>query len=392
MYQKFPNHNALVKFSGTLRPWKFDARARINGGLSLSGNSLFLDTFDKQLIALDVRNGHVLWKQNTDNTLMSTPVISSGLVYVGSGDNSRLSGPTGSSTYAPPRGGLGSPIWGRPEGDAVLAFTAENGSQRWRFQTVGEDMPSPAFANNKLIFINGDLHAYELDASSGRLLWMHSVHGLATMASATLAKGLVYDSFCYDVPFTCATIAIDPKAQKIVWQSPYGNSDSSPTYGDRLVFVSGIIESRIRAVHSGYALVAALNWRTGVSEWIFRTPTIGSYTEVGSSERAITGTFYRNIYYQAIPTHDLLVAFDARTGLVRWRFHSTAPIKMSPVVSGDKLFVGDTAGVLYVIDIRNGKLRASALFKQPFTTSPPVIVGRNLIIANDTTVYCLRVF
>lgn len=391
MYQLRADHNAVVNRRGLLRRWRFDAGARINGGLAVAGNTLFLNTFGKQLIALDIRTGQPKWRASADNILMSTPIVSRGLVFVGSGDNSRLSGAAGSSTYAPPRGGLGSPIWGRPEGDAILAFDVLNGTKRWQFQTVGEDMASPVYVENKLFFANGDLHAYSIDATTGRQLWMHGLEGLATMSSAAYAAGLVFISICNDQPYQCETLAIRPNTHAIVWKSPFGNSDSSPTYGQGRVFVSGIVESDRRALHRGRAVIAALDAITGTARWTFRTDSAGPYTEVGSSERAIAGTYSQGTYYQAIPTHDLLIAFDGGSGKVEWRFHSIAPIKMSPIILGNRLFVGDTAGILYAINSKSGKLLASAVFKQPFTTSPPILVGRNLIIANDSIVYSIQI-
>lgn len=390
MYQLQPDHNPIIERTRPLHPWRFNAGARINGGLAVVGNTVFLDTFGKELIALDVRAGRVLWRARADNILMSTPIVSEGLVYVGSGDNSRLSGAGGSSTYAPPRGDFGSAIWGRPEGDALLAFDAATGAKRWQFQTVGEDMPSAAYAHGQLFFANGDLHMYSVAAKTGQQRWVYRLDGLATMSSATFVEGKILVSVCSDEPYRCHTLAVRAVDHRVLWSSPFGNSDSSPTYCEGLVLVSGIIESREPRTHSGRAIVAALDVASGQSRWLYLTKTFGPYTEVGSSERAISGACAYGRYYQAIPTHDTLVAFDAQSGQVLWQFHSIAPIKMSPIISLDRLYVGDTGGVLYEINPYTGKLLGSALFKEPFTTSPPVMIGNNLLVSDDTTVYSIR--
>ena len=59
---------------------------------------------------------------------------------------------------------------------------------------------------------------------------------------------------------------------------------------------------------------------------------------------------------------------------------------MSPVIHNGELYFGDTVGMFYTIDARSGKLRKAQAFDEPFTTSPPIIVGRTLIVVNGTTV------
>ena len=391
MYQHSPDHNAVLTKPTNVDTWQFDAGARINGGFAVVGNTLLLDTFNNELVALDVRSGKVLWRSKSDNVLMSTPVVANGLIYVGSGDNGRLAGGSGPSTYASTYSSAHAaqvnPTWGRPEGDAMLAYDLTTGKQRWIYRTVGEDMPSPAIVGDTLIFANGDLHMYGLNTQTGEQRWMREVDGLATMASATVASGLTYLSICNDAPYRCQTLAVDAPTGRVAWHAPFGNSDSSPAFGDGRIYVSGIVNEADQARHTGYGVVAALDAKTGQTRWTYRTPHAGPYTEVGSSERAIAGTFADGIYYQPIPTHDQLLAFDASTGAIRWRFASAAPIKMSPIVKGGKLYVGDTAGILYTLNARTGALQTSRLFKKPFTTSPPVMIGKTMLVANDSIVY-----
>jgi serine/threonine-protein kinase len=392
MYQRSPDHNAVVSAPAVVS-WKFDAGARVNGGLALVGTTLILDTFAPEVIALDVRSGNVLWRSKTDGRVMSTPVVSGGLVYIGSGDQGRLSGGAGTSTYASTyssgHGADGNPVWGRPEGDAMMAFDLSSGEKRWSYRTVGEDMPSPAIVGDTLIFANGDLHTYGLNARTGEQRWVHAVDGIATMASATVAGALTYLSVCNDAPYRCQTLAVDARSGNVAWHAPYGNSDSSPAVGENRVYVSGVVNARGPKLHTGYAVVAALDAKTGRLIWRYRTPQPGPYTEVGSSERAIAGTYANGLYYQPIPTHDALVAFDAKTGAVRWHFTSAAPIKMSPVIAHNRLYVGDTAGLLYSLDAQSGALKSRRLFKKSFTTSPPVVVGQMMLVADDTVVYAI---
>jgi outer membrane protein assembly factor BamB len=349
-----------------------------------------VNTFNSELIALNARDGAVLWRvHGNGNEIMSTPLVGGGMVFVGSGRNGRLVKVDADFTYTPNAGG--NPIWGRPEGDALFAFDAGTGAPKWSYKTVGEDMPSPALTKGLLVFVNGDLHAYGLGAKDGKLAWKRSVNGLATMASATLSGGIVFTSYCRDAPYHCYTAGLNPVSGATIWQTPYGNSDSSPTVADGRVFVSGVEDTASPFEHGGRATVVALNALTGKPLWKYKTTSSGPYTEVGSSERAIAGAYWNGLYFQAIPSHDEIVAFDARNGHIRWRFRSIAPVKMSPIIAGGKLYIGDTAGILYSLLANTGSLYTTRHFAQPFTTSPPVLMGDSLFIANDTTVYALRI-
>lgn len=389
MYQMQPDHNAVVNRPGFIAAWQFDAGARINGGLALSGDTLLLDTFGQEVIALDARNGSVLWRTRGDNVLMSTPVVARGRVFIGSGHNGRLETPPDSKyTYTPNLGG--NPIWGRPQGDSIFALDVLDGSKLWAHNTVGEDMPSPAFANGILTLANGDLHAYGLNSDNGKPVWIRKLDGLSTMSSATIANGAVFLSICNDAPYRCQTDSLDPANGAIRWRAPYGNSDSSPTVADGRVYVSGVENIVGLYPEEGRAVVDALDAKSGRRLWTYRAARSGPYTEVGSSERAIAGSYSNGTYYQAIPNEDELVAFNAATGRVRWRFRTTGPVKMSCVVYKDHLYVGDTAGILYVLNSTDGSLITARILKQPFTTSPPIVVGDTLFVAADTSVYAIR--
>src|SRR5207244_1940672 len=51
-----------------------------------------------------------------------------------------------------------------------------------------------------------------------------------------------------------------------------------------------------------------------------------------------------------------VVAYEARNGEVRWRFH-LGPCESSPLVVGGLVYVGDWHGHVYALDVRTGKRR-----------------------------------
>jgi outer membrane protein assembly factor BamB len=127
--------------------------------------------------------------------------------------------------------------------------------------------------------------------------------------------------------------------------------------------------------------VVALDENTGRPIWKYRSG-VGYYTAVGSNERAIAGAFDSGTLYQSIPATSQMMAFDGRTGRVRWATHTSAAVKMSPVIAGGSVFFGDTGGVFYRLDARTGAVRAAVPFDRPYTTSPPIILGANVFVTN----------
>jgi outer membrane protein assembly factor BamB len=386
MYQFAPTHNAVFARPGFRVHWSFNTHAKINGGLALVGNTLILDTFGKEVLALDARSGKPLWRTGgLRNIVMSTPVVADGLVFVGTGGNESMNfgwNPLRHLEY------LGKAVWGIPGGDEVVALDLKNGTPRWRFPTVGEDMPSPVYDRGRLIFAGGDWHAYALDANSGKELWRRDIGGVSTMASATMAQGRVLVAACAKGIVESNMIALDPDTGRVLWQTPYGHCDAAPAYADGKIFTADVEPGGLKYV--GRTVVAAVDPKNGKALWTYRAPSVGVWTTVGSDEAAIAGTYDRGTYYQPAPLSNEIMAFDASSGKVRWAFHTSGPVKMSPLIKHNHLYVGDTAGVFYDIDRTSGRLLRATPFKKPFATSPPIIVGDTMFLVNDTTVYAIQ--
>lgn len=388
MYQANGEHNAVVARPGFEASWVFEAGSAINGGLAVSGDMLILDTFGHKVIALDVNHGSQRWTAEVDNIVMSSPVVADGMVYVGTGSNERMSRDA-MAALPHERDAVGGGLWGHPGGDRVVALDVNNGDRRWAFKTPGEDMPSPAYVRGRLVFANGDAHAYALNARTGGMVWRRALTGVSTMASANVARGRVLLGVCSGEAYTGSTLAIDPARGSIVWSASHGDCDSAPTVSGRRVFVSGTRWRRAAYGSEYRGEVAALDADTGATLWTYHAPTAGPATMVGSSERAVAGCYANGTYFQSIPTSDQVVAFDAATGRIKWSFHTVAPSKMSPVVNAHRVYIGDTAGILYALDEASGRLVSARPFRAPFSTAPPVLVGSTLIVVSGTKVYAL---
>jgi len=379
-YQYIPSHNAVLSGRAVHANWLAKLGDKINGGLAVIGGTVYAVSFDKSLYAIDEATGKVRWSARTGNILMSTPIVTKdGLVIVGSGKDGFLK----PYDYT-------SQLWGRPEGDDMYAFSTRDGSLVWKFHTDGQDMPTPALTGDALIFANGDAHAYALDVKTGHVRWKTDLPGVATMASTTIDDGKAFISICHNAPYTCETRAIDVESGHTVWTSEHGGSDCTPAVDDGLVFVNGSTAETKPYNPGGSVTVAALDERTGKTKWMHRFEP-GPFTYIASAERQIAGTAVDGVLYQPIGNLQRVVAFNERSGKILWSTRTSANVKMSPLVKGDGVYFGDTAGIFYSLDRRTGRILHTTSFLQPFSVSSPVIDGDTMLVANGSIVVAMPV-
>ncbi len=383
MFQFRPDHNAVLPGPARAYSWQRRLGGQINGGLAVAGGVLYLESFDRRVSALDARTGRVLWSTKLPDVAMTTPVVANGVVVVGTGKDAVLE-------ESPQR-----TVWGRRGGDAVIGLDAGTGRVLWTHHTIGEDMPSPALVRangvDELVYANGHDRIRALALADGRTLWTIRTHGIATMSSAAAAGRRVYvvvgtspNSGRHD-----HIEAIDARSGSIRWRAPYGNADCSPTVADGLVFVEGSSSSNDRpAGRNAFNEVDAVSERTGLLRWRWFS-RYGRFTPTGSNEEGVAGLADAATFYQAIPATRDFVAFDARTGRVRWRLRTAARVKMSAVEYRKRLYFGDTAGTFYVVDARSGRVLVRRTFPAYFTVSSPVIVGETLYVADRASVYAI---
>lgn len=391
VYQGTPTHNAVRWANAPSPQWHRNIGARINGSLAIVGNSLVVDDLSGDVVSLNLNAGTLRWRTTLDNMVMTTPVIAQGMAIVGTGKNGAPGRAKTSFVYTSGTAPNALSLWEREEGDHIEALSLSSGRIVWKYRTEGEDMPSGVVVDGMYIFANGDAHAYALDTTTGIAKWRTTLPGISTMASALSIGKRVIASTCINDSGAGVTVALDANTGKILWKSDYGNCDSSPAYDDGLIFVTGISGNRAGFGFGGKSIVVALNATDGRLRWRYRSKCDRPFTSLASSERAVAGTIADGMLFQSLPQDDRLVAFDERSGAVKWSYTTTAPVKMSSVISHGRVYFGDTAGLFYVLDERTGALLRTRIFDQPFSTSPPILYAGSIIVANGTSINAIPV-
>jgi outer membrane protein assembly factor BamB len=382
MYQFAPHHDAVFWAREPAYHWRYDAGGKINGGLAVSGDALYVETFAPAAVALDRRNGRMLWSRPLPNLAMTTPIVSDGLVIVGTGRD-EVGIDTGDRL-----------VWSRPGGDEIAGLDARSGAVRWSYKTPGEDMPTPALSRignrDAIVFANGDDHVRALDVRTGRLLWSRPITGVSTMASAASAGGIVY--------VLAGLSALSHRPDRIYavraangaieWSAPYGNADVSPTFANGMLFVEDAQTFSAPADSDAFNDVEAISAANGRLRWRYESEP-GFFTSIGTNEQAIAGVVDRGVLFQSLPAARRFAAFDVAGGRLLWSVQTHAAVKMSAVTANGRVYVGDTAGIFYTLSEGTGRILSERDFDAPFTCSSPVIVGSTLYVADGAAIVAL---
>ena len=86
-----------------------------------------------------------------------------------------------------------------------------------------------------------------------------------------------------------------------------------------------------------------------------------------------------------------MIAFEARTGKVLWNLRTWANVKMSPLITGGRVYFGDTGGILYNVDQQTGRVVHTSSFLQPFSAAPPLIAGDTIVFAVGPVIIAMPV-
>jgi outer membrane protein assembly factor BamB len=295
-------------------------------------------------LAIDNRNGNMLWKRHIGTLAAASPAIGRGVLLVpllsvrpGAGQNpgdgrfTALSQRDGRVLWSRtvPAGTESSPIvwndwvWFGDQAGNVYALRTSDGHQFWRFHAAGPVKGGPSLANGILYFADYAGHVYALGAVSGRVLWDVSTSGTHFGFGS-------------------------------------GNFYSTPAIAFGRVYL-GNTDGRVYsfAAHSG-----KLAWATQTGAYVYASPAVADIPGLGPT--VYIGSYDRHFY-----------AFDARSGRIRWSHAAAGRISGSPTIVGNVVYYADLGSKSTTgLDVRTGRV----VYRFPDGAFTPVI-------ADDSAVY-----
>lgn len=313
--------NAIETDKGAVK-WTFSAGGPIFGAAAISADAIFVVSDSGYLYKLDRGNGRQLWRYPLGDADVPrvlphpsvfdwdwqapAPLVSDGVVYVGSGEGS------------------------------MHAVDAASGERKWRFATNGKLRNSAAVDGDRIVFGSADHFVYSLDRERGSERWRFDTR--ADVDSAPL----VHAGRIYIGNRGAGLYALDAATGTEIWRLFFWGSwvESTPTIADEVLYIGSSDLRRVSAINpeNGHVL-----WRSDVHGWSWGTPLV-----VGERiyAAAAGGAPYFIRHVASLNT------LDRRTGkvLTRWPLPDSGGhqwgIAGSPVRSGDLVLVATIEGSL----------------------------------------------
>lgn len=311
------------------------------------------------------------WTANIgSNIYMASPVISDGNIYVASIDDNQ----TGKA--------------------AVMKMNAADGSVAWK-------TPMKSSVRNSIAVDGGMVFAqdvqgvvYGLSTADGSIVWQKDLKIGVTPAlndGLIAADGIVYAGTGKQLT------AFKGKTGEIIWQNTGWNRGegcvSTLSLGTNGVLVGS---SHWGALHGNDAKTGKHLWSDGSNDLRFRAASpamVGEvlYVTAGNNLVMMESRTGKILMSKALPfraevastplvtadaiiygtSGDGLVAVDKQTFEVKWQFKTresmiqsspyqadnSATVEASPVLCGDKVYVGASDGTFYAIDAKTGRLQ-----------------------------------
>ena len=282
--------------------WAFKCGDAIETAPLVVGNVAYVSCLDKHLYAIDLKTGVQVWKKKL-GSFKASPGYDGGRVYVGD-----LEG-------------------------KLYAVDAAKGDLLWTFETQGEIHAAPNFVAGDILIGSHDSTLYRLNRD-GKKVWDYKIDGPIN-AAAAIAGDRTFVAGCDSLLHV-----VDVATGK-----PFGTVD----LGGQAA-ATGAVEGDAVYVGTMTNQVLAVNWKTLKKSWEFE-----------AKRRQ------QPFYSSAAVTKDLVViggrdkrvyALDRVTGKERWSFVTEGNVDASPVVVGNRVYVGclSNTGEFYALDLATGKL------------------------------------
>lgn len=274
---------------------------------------LYACTQQGDIMALDPRNGSVIWSTSLGGWVSSAPLFSEGFLYVGNADR------------------------------RLYAIDANSGRTLWFFPTQGEIISSPVsgkgtvlfFADNDSVFklVN---RLYVVDGRTGALRWSYETPNWSKSPPA------VGESLAYLAGYERKLVALSMENGAETWSFQAGNIiNSSPVLLGGTVACS-TVDGEVVGLD---AITGALTWKTTMPG-----PT---WTASGGPHRVF-------LYYDRTGT---LSAF-LPDGKVAWTFRKEGLLFSLVREEAGEIMVFEEGGRIHLLDPGTGK--RSAIIHLPF--------------------------
>ncbi len=193
-----------VHVAGGRKAWQYQAEGQVRTRPLLSENMIFFACDAGMVYALSL-NRDLRWRFRARRAILSSPVFSEGLLFVGSLD------------------------WNFYGLDVRSGWTA------WRYRTGGPVVSTPAVWEQQVFFGSTDGYVYALDATNGRLVWRYEIGEQVT------GSPVVHDDGLYIGGVNGMFYCLDARTGNVRWSyQTDGGITATPVIADNIVYIGSL--------------------------------------------------------------------------------------------------------------------------------------------------------
>jgi len=336
--------------------WRFSANAPIRSSITYSPQAVYFGSSKGIFYSLDKKTGKTNWTFNTGAAINSSAGYNNGQVFFS--DNSQnlycLAGATGK-----------------------LAWKTSLGQSKaydWAFDYY---YSSPAVLNNQVVVGSKDGYVYNVNKTNGKVNWKFKTGGVVR-SSPAISGSVVYVG---DTDGTLFAISLQTGTE--LWHFYIkGHALKNENFGfdRRAIIAAPVVAGNKIIVGARDGFLYGIDKQTGKQLWVVDHEVSWVISHVAVKDTfVVTGTSDGR-FVQAV---------NLNTGKQIWKFH-TSLVWSSPVIDGDKVYVGSHQGALLCLDLKTGR-KINAYQTYSIIFSSPVIAGNLLFFGNDDgNLYALR--
>lgn len=316
--------------------WTFKTGNAIEGAVAIVSGVVYVGSADKHVYAIDLKTGQQKWKVPMGSAVTSSPAVRKDRVYVGTTDGK------------------------------LVCLTAADGKPVWEFAVEGAIKSGVNFHGDNVLLGSRDIPLYCV-GPDGKKVWEFPIDG-GSNGTPTVVGDRTFVAGCDSIFHV-----LDAKTGKELGQV---NLD------DQAAATPSVVGDFAYLGTMGKSQVVAIDLKNMKKVWTFEAPRRQQpfYASAATTEKLVViGSQDKKVY-----------SIDRQLGTERWNFTTDGQVDGSPVVVGDRVYVGclSNDGNFYVLDLKTGKKVQEINLDSAVTGSPAVGPDCVLVGTDKGTLYC----
>ncbi len=335
---KRPSYQVNDSFPAVREKWTYQDKSDIGSGTVVLKDKVFTTNTNGEILALDKKNGKLLWKFKTNGKIYAIPAVKDKIVVVGSSDN------------------------------YIYALHTDTGKLLWKIQAEKAVLGNPAIHNGIVYVGSSDGHFRAIQLKNGNLVWDYrEVKGFVVTTPLVYGNNIYFG--CWNNDF----YSLDLLTGKLVWK---WNNES----GNRMYSPAAVLPV---AAHGRIFIVApdrymtALNAGDGKLVWRKQLPDLRVRESMGLSKDS------NLVFVKTMEGQVFGISTTANEMSAIWKSEVELGYEICPtaiVEDQDIVFVPTQSGTAVAIQRQNGKLLWKHKLSNGLITNLLPLANRQLLV------------